>query len=94
MAMRKRVRSRAKPKPTRNLKRAAAKKSTRADAAPAGRDALEDYVAAAARTLDLPVEATWLPAIKTNLAVILRLAALYADFPLLDDAEPAPVFVA
>ncbi len=44
--------------------------------------------------LDLPVEPAWKPAIKANLEVTLRLARLFADFPLPDDAEPAPVFVA
>jgi hypothetical protein len=89
--MRKRTKSGAAP-PKR--KRATAKKSARSKAAPAGRDALEDYIAAAARALNLPVAPAWRPAIKTNLAVTLQLAALYADFPLPDDAEPAPVFTA
>ncbi|HZN31240.1 MAG TPA: DUF4089 domain-containing protein [Xanthobacteraceae bacterium] len=49
---------------------------------------------AAAIALDLPVEPAWKPAVKANLAVTLRFATLYAAFPLPDDAEPAPVFVA
>ena len=53
---------------------------------------LEEFIDAAARALDLPVEAAWRPAIKTNLEVTLRLAAPLAEFPLPDDAEPAPVF--
>ena len=55
---------------------------------------LDDFVLAAARVLALPVDPPWLTAITANLEVNLRLAALYADFPLPDDAEPAPVFVA
>jgi len=58
------------------------------------RDALDDFIAAAAAALDLPVEPQWRPAIKANLGVILRQAALVADFALPDDAEPAPVFEA
>jgi hypothetical protein len=57
-------------------------------------DPLDKLVDAAARALVLPLEPAWKPAIKTNLDVTLRLAASFADFPLPDDAEPAPVFVA
>jgi len=57
-------------------------------------DALDAYVDAAAEVLALPVEPAWKPAVKANLAVTLRFATLYAAFPLPDDAEPAPVFVA
>jgi hypothetical protein len=89
--MRKPTTSRAAP-PKR--KPATAKKSARSKIAPAGHDALDDYIAAAARAFNLPVEPAWQGAIKTNLAVTLRLAALYADFPLPDDAEPSPVFTA
>ena len=49
-------------------------------------------ITASARALDLPVDAAWHPAIRFNLEVTLRLAALVADFALPDDAEPAPVF--
>ena len=49
---------------------------------------------AAAAALGLPIEPEWKPAIKANLAVTLRLAAMVADFPLPDEAEPAPVFEA
>ena len=35
-----------------------------------------------------------MPAVRGNLAVTLRLAALVAAFALPDDAEPAPVFKA
>jgi hypothetical protein len=53
---------------------------------------LDDYIAAAARALDLPVEAAWLLAVKANLAVTLRLATVVADFELPDTTEPAPVY--
>jgi Protein of unknown function (DUF4089) len=40
----------------------------------------------------LPLEPAWRPGIKFNLNLILRIAALVDEFPLPDDAEPAPVF--
>ena len=55
-------------------------------------DNLEVLIAASARALALPVEPAWYPTIRSNLEVTFRLAALVADYPLLDDAEPAPVF--
>jgi 1-carboxybiuret hydrolase subunit AtzG-like len=80
--------------------RGAVKRMARAKAKPArrraapSRDALDDFIDAAGRTLALPVEPAWKPAIKFNLEVTLRIAAAFAEFPLPDDAEPAPVFVA
>jgi hypothetical protein len=73
-----------------------AAKKTSAKVAPADTIAapLDDFIAAAGRALDLPVEPAWHGAIRSNLEVTLRLAAAFADFPLPDDAEPAPVFVA
>jgi Protein of unknown function (DUF4089) len=53
---------------------------------------LDDFIDAAAAPLNLPVEAAWKPAIKANLAVTLRLAALVEAFDLPDEAAPAPVF--
>jgi len=58
------------------------------------RDALDELVDAAARVLDLQLEPAWKGAVKANLKVTLALADLFADFPLPDDAEPAPVFTA
>ncbi len=77
----------AKPKP--GVAKASAK---RANATPG--DPLDQFIDAAAAALDLPVEPAWKPAVKANLAVTLRFAALYTAFALPDDAEPAPVFVA
>jgi hypothetical protein len=57
-------------------------------------DDLDTMITASARALDLPVDPAWHPAIRFNLDVTLRFAALVADFPLPDDAEPAPVFKA
>jgi hypothetical protein len=60
----------------------------------AARDPLDDFVDAAAHALDLKLDPAWTGAVKANLAVTFALAALFADFPLPDDAEPAPIFVA
>ena len=57
-------------------------------------DPLDDLIDAAARALNLPVEAAWKPAVKTNLDVTLRHGQFVAEFKLPDEAEPAPVFVA
>jgi 1-carboxybiuret hydrolase subunit AtzG-like protein len=53
-----------------------------------------DFIDAAARVLDLAIEPAWKPAIAANLEATLRLAASFMEFPLPDDAEPAPIFVA
>jgi hypothetical protein len=55
-------------------------------------DTLDDFIDAAARMLDLPLEPEWRAAVKANLQVTLRQAALVSEFALPDDAEPAPVF--
>lgn len=67
--------------------KAAAKKS---QAAP--RDGIDALVEAGAKALGLPLEAAWHASIKFNLQLILHHAALVEEFPLPDDAEPAPVF--
>jgi hypothetical protein len=53
---------------------------------------LDPLIAVSAQALDLPVDPAWHAAIRFNLDVTLRFAALVADFPLADDTEPAPVF--
>lgn len=57
-------------------------------------DTLDDFITAAAGALDLPLDPAWRPAVKANLAITLQHAATVADFPLPDEAEPAPVFKA
>jgi Protein of unknown function (DUF4089) len=69
-------------------------KSARANSTRVSHETLDHFIGAAAHALALPVEPAWKAAIKANLEVTLRLAASFADFPLPDDAEPAPVFVA
>jgi hypothetical protein len=53
---------------------------------------LDSLIAASAQALGLPVDPAWHAAIRFNLDVTFRLAALVAGFPLPDNAEPAPVF--
>ncbi len=50
------------------------------------------YARLMADALDLPLTPDYAPAVEANLAVAFRLAPLFLDFPLSDDAEPAPVF--
>jgi hypothetical protein len=57
-------------------------------------ETLDEFIAAAARTLSLPIEPEWKPAIRANLEMTLKHAALVDEFPLPDAAEPAPVFKA
>jgi len=70
------------------------KAAARAKSAPAAPEVLDQFIEAAAHALALPVEPAWKGAVKANLEVTLRLADSFADFPLPDDAEPAPVFTA
>jgi 1-carboxybiuret hydrolase subunit AtzG-like len=60
----------------------------------ANSDPLDDFIAASARTLGLPMNPDWSPAVRANLDVTLKHAALVAEFELPDDAEPAPIFAA
>ena len=57
-------------------------------------DPLDEFIAAAARGLEIPLDPEWKPAVKSNLAVTLKHAAVVAEFDLPDDAEPAPIFKA
>ena len=52
----------------------------------------DDFITASARSLALPVDPAWYPAVRTNLEVTWKLAGLVGEFALPDDAEPAPVF--
>jgi hypothetical protein len=57
-------------------------------------DTLDQFIEAAARVLSLPIEPEWKPAIRANLEMTLKHAALVDEFPSPDEAEPAPVFKA
>jgi hypothetical protein len=58
----------------------------------AGGDSTDDFIEAAAKALGMPLDAAWKPAVRGNLEVSLKLARLVDEFPLPDDAEPAPVY--
>jgi hypothetical protein len=55
-------------------------------------DPLDSYIDAAAKALGLTVEPEWKGAVRANLEVTFRMAAIVAAKELPDDAEPAPVF--
>lgn len=55
---------------------------------------LDDFIVAAATTLDLPLDPAWKASVKTNLEVTLKHAATVVEFALPDEAEPAPIFEA
>jgi hypothetical protein len=57
-------------------------------------DPLDDFIMASARTLAIPMKKDWLPAVRANLEVTLKHAAVVAEFEMPDDAEPAPIFAA
>ena len=51
-------------------------------------DPLDDYMDAVGRSLALPIDDAWLPAVKANVEVSFRLARLVDEFPLPDETEP------
>ena len=55
-------------------------------------ETLDQFIEAAARALSLPVEPEWKAAIRANLEMTLKHAALIEEFPLPEATEPAPVF--
>jgi len=55
---------------------------------------LDDLIAAGSHALSLKIAKSWMPAVVSNLQVILLHGMLVAAFSLSDDAEPAPVFEA
>lgn len=55
-------------------------------------DLLIATIESAEKTLSLTVEPEWIPTIRANLEVSLRLAQLVDEFPLPDDYEPATTF--
>jgi hypothetical protein len=57
-------------------------------------DPLDDYIDAVGKTLALPIEDAWKPAVRVSLEVSFRLARLVDEFPLPDETEPASVFAA
>jgi hypothetical protein len=55
---------------------------------------LDAFIDSSAALLGLSIKQEWRDAVRANLAVSLRMGALVMDFPLPDEAEPAPVFTA
>jgi hypothetical protein len=55
---------------------------------------LDAYIDAVATALGLPIEESWKPAVRANLAVTLKLARAVDEFSLPDETEPASVFAA
>jgi hypothetical protein len=69
------------------------KADRRPKAAPAPKtDTLDSLIAASAQALGLALDPSWQAGVGFNLQLILRHAALVDEFPLPDDAEPAPTF--
>ncbi|HXC26349.1 MAG TPA: DUF4089 domain-containing protein [Stellaceae bacterium] len=52
----------------------------------------EAYVDAAAALVGLTIDPAHRPGVVLNLQRIAEMAALFTDFPLPDDIEPAPVY--
>jgi Protein of unknown function (DUF4089) len=57
-------------------------------------DSGAEHLLAAATLLGLDIRPEWRDGVRANLQVSLNFGALVAAFPLADEAEPAPVFVA
>ena len=57
-------------------------------------DHLDVYIESAAALLQLPLEPEWKGAVRANLEVTFKLAAIVGEKELPDDAEPAPVYQA
>jgi hypothetical protein len=68
-------------------------KGTNKKMRPAAKEVADEYVDAGAKLLELPLPPAWRDSVIGNLQTTLRLAASFADFPLPDESEPAPVFV-
>jgi hypothetical protein len=57
-------------------------------------DELDAFMDASAAVLGLSIAPEWRDAVRANLMVTFRLAAVVEEFDLPDEAEPAPVFSA
>jgi hypothetical protein len=87
--------TKSKTSPKKAAARSAPKKTKAKVAKPSvAGDPLDAFIDAAALSLGVSCDPAWVPAIKMNLEVILRQAALVDEFALPDETEPAPVFEA
>jgi hypothetical protein len=83
----------AKTKAIRSRKRLNSRKSAKPSRTTVPKiDPLDNWITAAAQGLGLKLEKPWMAAVRANLQVTLDQAFLVAEFPLPDDAEPAPIF--
>ena len=57
-------------------------------------DPLDTYIDAVATALGLPIEESWKPAVRANLAVTLKMARSVEEFALPDETEPACIYAA
>jgi len=55
---------------------------------------LDDYIDAVSKVLGLPIEDSWKPVIRANLAVTLKMASMVDEFVLPDESEPASIYAA
>ena len=55
-------------------------------------DPIDALIDSGCTLLGIKTDPAWLPTIRQNLEVTLRLAALVDDFKLPDETDPAPVF--
>lgn len=55
---------------------------------------LDAYIAAGTALLGIPVRPEWRGAIRTHLAFSFEVGRLVLEFPLPDEADPAPVYSA
>ena len=55
---------------------------------------LDDYIDAVSKVLALPIEDSWKPVIRANLAVTLKMAGKVDEFVLPDESEPASIYAA
>jgi hypothetical protein len=88
----KRKKAARKPKALRAKNAVKSRRKSHAAAKTQQADAIESLVAASAQALGLTLDPAWRHGVTFNLRLILRHAALVEEFPLPDDAEPAPVF--
>ncbi len=61
---------------------------------PTDEDQLDAAIKAGAQMLGLTIDPAWVPSVRANLEVSLRLGKLVEEFPLPDDHEPASTFKA
>ena len=57
-------------------------------------DPLDEYIDALSKALALPVMEAWKTAVRTNIAVSMRLERLVDELPLSEEAKTASVFEA